>query len=146
MIDLSTEFGARVAQRLEHEHIIWLTTVRADGVPQPSPVWFLWDGTDILMYSRPNTPKLRNMAQNPAVALHFNSDERGGDIVVFTGTARIEAHALPSTDVPAYIEKYRGGIAGIGMNPESFAAAYPVAVRITPTNVRGHQFRTTLGN
>ncbi|MFQ5612516.1 MAG: hypothetical protein ACE5H9_10325 [Anaerolineae bacterium] len=40
-IDLSTEFGLRVARRLREERIIWLTTLRADQTPQPSPVWFL---------------------------------------------------------------------------------------------------------
>ena len=78
-LDQSTEFGARVARRLESEHVAWLTTVRADGQPQPSPVWFLWDGDSILIYSRPNQPKLRNIAGNPKVSLSFNSDGDGGD-------------------------------------------------------------------
>jgi len=55
MIDLSTDFGARVARRLDDEIMIWLTTVRADGTPQPSPVWFLWIDQSILIYSQPNT-------------------------------------------------------------------------------------------
>jgi hypothetical protein len=33
MLDLSTKFGVRVAQRLREEHHIWLTTVRADLTP-----------------------------------------------------------------------------------------------------------------
>ncbi len=45
----STPFGARVAQRLREEHLIWLTTVGADGTPQPNPVWFLWDGASVLV-------------------------------------------------------------------------------------------------
>ena len=59
MIDLSTELGARVARRLEQELIIWLTTVRVDGTPQPSPVWFLWADQSLLIYSQPNKQKLR---------------------------------------------------------------------------------------
>ena len=43
-IDTSSSFGRRVVERLENEHVVWLTTVAADGTPQPSPVWFLWDG------------------------------------------------------------------------------------------------------
>jgi hypothetical protein len=35
MIDLTTEFGRRVAQRLAEERIIWLTTMDAAGFPQP---------------------------------------------------------------------------------------------------------------
>ena len=74
-IDTSTEFGARVEQRLADERIIWLVTTDREGAPQPSPVWFIWDGESALMYSQPNTPKLRNIEANPRVSLHFNSDE-----------------------------------------------------------------------
>ena len=38
MIDTMTEFGARVERRLREEPVIWLTTVRDDLLPQPSPV------------------------------------------------------------------------------------------------------------
>jgi PPOX class probable F420-dependent enzyme len=138
MIDLSTEFGARVARRLDKELIIWLTTVRADGTPQPSPVWFLWIDQTLLIYSRPNTPKLRNIEQNPKVALNFNSDEGGGDVIVFTGTAAIDSQAPPSNEIAAYQEKYGEHIVGINMTPELFARAYSVALRVTPTSVRGH--------
>jgi hypothetical protein len=41
MIDTSTKFGQRVAQRLEEERVIWLTTVDGQGIPQPRPVWLL---------------------------------------------------------------------------------------------------------
>jgi PPOX class probable F420-dependent enzyme len=136
-LDTSTAFGARVARRLQEEVIIWLTTVRADGTPQPSPVWFLWDGATILIYSQPDRPKLRNIGQNPRVALHFDSDGRGGDIAILTGRATIDRNAPPATQAPAYLDKYRAGIAGIGMTPDSFAAAYSVAVRVTPVSLRG---------
>ncbi|MGI9252887.1 MAG: pyridoxamine 5'-phosphate oxidase family protein, partial [Thermomicrobiales bacterium] len=39
-----TAFAARVVRHLEHDQVAWLVTVDADGAPQPSPVWFLWDG------------------------------------------------------------------------------------------------------
>jgi hypothetical protein len=38
----------RVAQRLREDAVIWLTTVAANGTPQPNPVWFLWDGHSVL--------------------------------------------------------------------------------------------------
>src|SRR4029453_7250355 len=53
-IHLSTDFGARVAKRLEEEGIVWLTTTSADGTPQPNPVWFLWNGDNVLIFSEPN--------------------------------------------------------------------------------------------
>lgn len=137
MIDLETEFGARVAQRLKTELIIWLTTVRHDGIPQPNPVWFHWDGTSFLIYSQPDKPKLRNIARNPNVALHFNSDGEGGDIVIFAGQATLDESAPANHAVAAYVGKYREHMAAMGMTPEAFANDYSVAIRVTPTKVRG---------
>ena len=138
LIDTTTEIGARVERRLREEPVIWLTTVRDDSLPQPSPVWFLWDGASVLIYSRPDTPKLRNIARRPRVALNLDGDGRGGNIIVISGQALIDADALPAHQVPGYAEKYRPGIERIGMTPEQFSQAYSVAVRVTPTAVRGH--------
>lgn len=65
MIDLSTQFGQRVAKRLEEESIIWLITVSQDGFPQPRPVWFWWNGESFLIFSRPEGAKLRHIQRNP---------------------------------------------------------------------------------
>jgi PPOX class probable F420-dependent enzyme len=139
-IDPTTDFGARAARRLRDELIGWLVTVDASGTPQPSPVWFLWEeeSATILIYSQPDAPKLRNIAANPRVALHLDGDGKGGDIVVLTGEARSDATAPAATAVPAYVEKYRQGIADIGMDPDAFAAAYSVPMRMTPLKLRGH--------
>jgi PPOX class probable F420-dependent enzyme len=137
-IDTSSEFGGRAARRLKDELIYWLVTTGADGTPQPSPVWALWDGETFLIYSKPDTPKLRNVRSRPRVALHLDGDGHGGDIVIVTGDARIEPEAPPADRVPAYVEKYREGVRRIGMTPESFARAYSVAVRVTPRQLRGH--------
>ena len=137
-IDTTTEFGQRVARRLRDETIGWLTTVGPDGTPQPSPIWFLWDGETILIYSRPDTPKLRNIERTPRAALNLDGDGHGGDIVVLTGEAHVDRDAPAAQDYPEYLEKYRQGIARIGMTPEQFAEAYSVPVRMTPTKLRGH--------
>lgn len=136
-IDLNSEFGARVAQRLRDELIIWLVTVRADGTPQPNPVWFWWDGESFLIYSQNNTQKLRHIQQDPKVALHFDSDGYGLNIVVFTGEARVDPQAGPPTECSEYMAKYQEGIKSIQMTPETFAQAFSVPLRITPTGLRG---------
>ncbi len=136
-LDFSTDFGKRAQERLEREQIGWLVTVGGDGTPQPSPVWFLWDGETALIYSQPNAPKIRNVQRQPKVAFHFNSDEHGNNVVTLTGEASIEAGATLA-DVPAaYLEKYRDGIASINLTPESMIAAYSTVVRIRPTALRG---------
>jgi PPOX class probable F420-dependent enzyme len=137
-LDTATEFGARVARRLRDELIGWLVTVGADQTPQPLPVWFLWDGQALLIYSRPDTAKLRNIARNPRVALHLDGDGRGGDVVILTGEARLAPDAPAATQVPLYVEKYREGMKRIGLTPEGFARTYSVALKLTPTRVHGH--------
>lgn len=139
MIDPATEFGARVGRRLSQEGIVWLTTVRRDRTPQPSPVWFLWDGEEFLIYSQPNTQKLRNIEHTPKVALHLNGNAGGNDIVIFAGEARIDAAAPPAHEVPALVKKYRENLRAV-QTAEEFARTmrdYSVAIRVTPTGLRG---------
>lgn len=124
-----------VESRLARELIAWFTTVRADGQPQPVPVWFLWEDGQFLIFSRPRAQKLRNIRANPKVALHFNSDERGDSVVRFEGEAEIVPDGRPATAFPAMIEKYREGIRSLGMTPESFAAEYSVQIRVRPTRL-----------
>ena len=137
MLDLSTEFGARVANRLANEQIIWLTTVGPDQTPQPIPVWFHWDGATLLIFSAPNTPKLRNIAANPRVALNFDSDGFGGNIIVFIGQAVI-GEQPPADQVDTYFNKYQKGLAHLGLTRDSFVGTYSVPIRVTPTKLRGH--------
>lgn len=137
--DRSTDYGKRVEKRLREETIIWLTTVTKSGQPLPVPVWFLWDGqSEVLIYSRPNTPKLRNIAAQPKVALNFDSDGSGGNIVQFDGEAHIDADAPLATGVDGFIEKYRVRIDRMGSTPDEFATNYSVAIRVRLTKVRGH--------
>jgi PPOX class probable F420-dependent enzyme len=137
-IDTSSEFGARAVRRLGSDLIGWLTTTGPDGTPQPSPIWFFWDGETALIYSQPNTPKLRHIAANPRVSLNLDGDGRGGDIVILTGEARVDEATPPADKNPPYVEKYANGITQIGMTPERFAQAYSVPVRFTPSKIRGH--------
>lgn len=137
MWDLSTPFGERVERRLAEEQVIWLVTSDKDGAPQPSPVWFLREGDTLLIYSKPDAPKLRNIARQPRVALHFNSSPGGDDVIIFRGSAAADAGAPAAHEHPAYLAKYREGIAHIGMTPESFAAAYAAGIRVRLERVRG---------
>jgi PPOX class probable F420-dependent enzyme len=138
--DQSTPFGERVARRLHNDRLIWFTTVDAKGTPQPTPVWFLWDDatSTIHIYSRSDARRLAHVQQNPRVALNFDGNGYGGDIIVITGEAQLSP-ADPSADqLPAYVEKYRDFIATRYETPENFASIYSVALRIRPIAIRGH--------
>ncbi len=125
--------------RLRDETLIWLTTTGADGTPQPNPVWFLWDGVDsLLVYNRAHARRLEHVARHPRVAMHFDGNGRGGDIVVFAGAAE-HAPDVPGADHNAeYLAKYRDAMTSVSGSPEDFATQYPVPLRIRISKTRGH--------
>jgi len=137
MIDLATEFGRRVAQKLKTEQVIWLTTVGPGNTPQPRPVWFWWDGTSVLIYSKPKGHKLRHIRRYPNVSLHFNSDAEANEVAVLVGRANVARTAPAANDHKEYLRKYRKGIAGLGMTPKDFGEDYSVAIVVTPARLRG---------
>jgi PPOX class probable F420-dependent enzyme len=137
--DPGTPFGDSVRHKLAQETVVWLTTVAADGTPQPNPVWFVPDqgGESVLTYNRASSARVRHVRERPRVALSFNMREGDDDVAVLLGTAEI-AEDAPSSDAnPTYQAKYRDGIRGLGTDPAGFAAAYPVAIRVRLTRARG---------
>ncbi|HEY8598942.1 MAG TPA: TIGR03667 family PPOX class F420-dependent oxidoreductase [Thermomicrobiales bacterium] len=138
MLDFTTEFGKRAAERLHTEEVLWLTTLGGDGTPQPSPVWFLWEDDAAIIYSQSKAPKVGNIARHPQVALSLNSDFGGGNVVILTGTAEIVADPAFATLPAAYTAKYANGLASLNMTPEAFVAEYSAVIRVTPTKLRGH--------
>lgn len=138
MINFNSEFGKRAERGLYEEQIIWLTTVDKKGSPQPRPVWFHWDGETILIFSRPQGHKIRHININPHVSLNLDSDGEGGDIIVLLGKAHIEQTPVSRNQVERFIEKYTRGLERLGSTANEFNKAYSVAIRITPTDLRGH--------
>jgi PPOX class probable F420-dependent enzyme len=137
--DPGTEFGARVVRRLREEPVAWLTVVDRRGFPQPAPVWFLWDGESALIYSDNRAKRLEYLRARPKVALHFDGDGRGGDIVVLTGTVTEAPDAAAVPDNPDYLAKYGNRITGGPWgSAEVFAQTYSVPLRFRPDRIRGH--------
>jgi PPOX class probable F420-dependent enzyme len=133
MTDVLQQDG--VAGRLAGESIGWLTTVSANGQPQSSPVWFLWDGASLWLRSQPQAGKVRNIEANPRVAFHLADDGNGGSIVTIDGVASLEGE--PGEVVDAYLAKYDESIrTALQTTPEQLAAEYSTTIRITPNRTR----------
>ncbi len=126
----------RVEDRLRHNLIAWLTTVRPDGQPVTVPVWFLLlpDGT-ILLYSKPGAAKLRALAGNPRVSFALDVSDLGRNVVRLEGVARAVDDQPAADKNPAYLAKYTERIAALFGTPEEFAAAFSTALIITPARV-----------
>jgi PPOX class probable F420-dependent enzyme len=132
-----TPFGERVRRRLREAPAAWLTTVGADGTPQPNPVWFIWEGGTVLVYNRPNAHRLSHVRKRPRVSLNLDSNGQGGDIVVLTGTAVLVDGMPPPHELPEYVEKYRDRMVRVSGSLEEFSRQYGVALRIGDLRVRG---------
>lgn len=134
--DPTTDFGARVASRLEVEAAAWLTLVDVAGTPQPSPIWFLWDGESALIYSHAAAKRLEWLRARPRVSLNLDSRD-GSDVIVVTGEIR-DAPDEPGVDEnPSYLEKYGKRITEGWKTAENFASIYSVPLRFFPRRIRG---------
>ncbi len=128
--------GGKAAARLRSDLIGWMTTVAPGERPQPSPVWFLWEGGDILVYSLAHTARVRNVEANPKVSLNLDGDGIGGEVVIVEGEAHFDPDAPSAAENLAYVDKYRERFEAYDWSPEWFATRYPVAIRIRPERVR----------
>lgn len=134
---MSVEIDEKSAKLIEKAYYIWFTTIRDDGTPQPTPVWFIREGDTFIVYSEPKAQKLKNIRANSKVALSFADDAEGEEYIVITGEATLDDNPpTPVLNNPAYRAKYDAGIIRIGMTTESMSAAYSTLIRITPTRVR----------
>lgn len=119
---------------LRRARVGWLGTTDPGGGPHLVPVWFFWDGTAVVLYSKPEAQKLRNLEQMPEVAFAVEPRARSMCSVLIEGRAEV----LPLTDrlATGFRKKYGRAIRGIGIEPSAFARMYPQAIRISPQRMR----------
>lgn len=135
-LDPATTAGARALERLLGDKIGWLTTIDPEGGPQSSPIWFLWEDGELLVYSWKRAPRNDNIAERSRVAFNLNTDAVGGDVLTMEGVARIDPDGPPPSAHAAYLAKYGSMLEDYDWTPEYFATEYPVVIRITPTRWR----------
>ncbi len=132
-LDLSDPTDAHIDERLRSDTVIWLNSVRPDGRPHSVIVWFLWNGTDVLICSRPKNQKVRNIRQNPNVVLALDNSKNGGDVITIEGKAELLDQKSEQMMNADYIQKYGAMIQRMGYSADTMAADYSQPIRITPT-------------
>ena len=114
---MTADLTPEILARLKSDDFAWLTTVAKSGQPVPKLVWFLFDGTDIVVYTEPGAAKAQHIGNHPPVSLTLDSDGNGGGIIVIGGPARIDAEGTdPREDAP-YWAKYQAMSDQIGLTP-----------------------------
>jgi PPOX class probable F420-dependent enzyme len=137
-IDAATE------DRLRNERILWLSTTSPDGAPHIVPVWFLWDGSAFLVFSKPHAVKVRHMASEPRVAVALGEAEDDFDVQLVAARARLLDQPTREILPPAMLHKYRRQMAEIGLDEATFAETYSQAIRIVPTRFKPWRGRSWL--
>lgn len=137
-IDFSSDHGQRALRQLHDEQVVWLTTVGASSqTPHPNLVWFQYLDGDVILYTKPDAARLRNIEKYPHVSLNFDSAENGEQMTIFTGTAVVDP-SIPSVALnPEYVEKYARGLEFIGQTAQSMSDEYSVPIRIKLEKLRG---------
>ncbi|MGH3772869.1 MAG: pyridoxamine 5'-phosphate oxidase family protein [Pseudonocardiaceae bacterium] len=94
------------------------------------PVGFHWNGTQLIVCTATNTPKVAALTANPKVALTIDTDTQPPNVLLVRGTATID---VVEGVAPEYLEGAKKGIRALHW-PEFEAnvrATYEQMARIT---------------
>ncbi len=72
-----------------------------DGFPRAIPIGFLWDGTQFIMGTATNSPKMQALRANPKVALTIDTNTFPPHVLLVRGTASVE---IVDGVAPEYLE------------------------------------------
>ncbi len=88
--------------------------IALDGTPRVVPIWFHWDGREVVLGTPPKAPKLKALAQNPSVALTIDSNDWPHNVLLIRGTAAVETVEGVVPEYAAAAERYFGEEQGKG--------------------------------
>ncbi|MFI2714108.1 TIGR03618 family F420-dependent PPOX class oxidoreductase [Micromonospora sp. NPDC018662] len=112
--------------RLAHERNVWLCTLRPDGSPHLTPVWFVHADGVWWVSCEETSVKARNVAAAPRVSLAL---EGGDQPVVAEGAARLHHADFPPAVVAAFADKYAGWDIRQPVTPDSERVLLEIPVR-----------------
>ena len=79
-----------ISQELLARDLTRLAYVAKDGTPRNVPIAFTWNGSDIVMCTSKNAPKLRALGENPTVALTIDTEVHPPKILLIRGRAVLD--------------------------------------------------------
>jgi hypothetical protein len=85
-----------ISQEMLSRDIARLAYVATDGTPRVIPIGFTWNGTEVVMCTTTNAPKLASLRRNPAVSLTIDTEVHPPKILLLRGEAVLdEVEGIP---------------------------------------------------
>jgi len=100
---MNLTIAPEILSKLESQKNIWFGSVRPDGRPHLTPVWFVWLEQKFYFGIDPRSVKSRNLRHNPRVVLAL---EDGTNPVIVEGIARLVELPLSASLLEAFYKKY----------------------------------------
>src|SRR3954451_8390190 len=79
-----------LSQELLAHDLTRLGYVAKDGTPRAIPIAFTWNGSEIVMCTTKNAPKLRALREKPAGALAIDTEVHPPKILLIRGRAELD--------------------------------------------------------
>jgi Pyridoxamine 5'-phosphate oxidase len=79
-----------------------------DGSPRVVPIWFHWNGREIVLATPPKAPKLKALTKNPKVALTIDDNTFPHKVLLIRGSAHVQIVDGIVPEYAAAAERYFG--------------------------------------
>ncbi len=126
------EFDPKVQEFLKGLHFGKLATIRKDGSPQLTPVWFMFTEGKLIVNTTTERVKYRNIQRDPRVAFLIDA---GYPYVTIFGKARVATERDPIKDIEALAIRYQGEEKGRRAARDYFSKQPRVSIEIIPERV-----------
>jgi hypothetical protein len=88
--EISEVLNRPISQELLARDVARLGYVARDGTPRAIPIGFTWNGSQLVMCTSKNAPKLTALRHNPAVALTIDTEVHPPKILLIRGRAELD--------------------------------------------------------
>ena len=121
------------AAALENDPVAWLSSVRRDGTPHLVPVWFHWDGSQVLAFSKPHAKKVENLRTAPRVMIAIGTPGPGFEVELIEADAELPATPAAECMPSGFGTKYAELLRRAGLTVQRFAEVYSQPIVLRPT-------------